>query len=136
MAGTPLATMALDAATWDLVVDSSGNPLILTGAAGLAQDAASAIRTFLGEYFWDTTVGVPYLTQILGPPPPSTPVSLALLKQQLIVAALTVPGVASAQVYISALNNRSVSGQVQVSAVTTGETAAANFTVMSPQGSG
>lgn len=127
----PLATIALDAATWDFVLGPDGNPLVLTGAAALAQDAASAIRTFLGEYYFDTTVGVPYLTQIFGQNP-----SLALLKQQLVDAALTVPGVAAAQVFISSFANRSISGQVQVVASGTAQTAAANFTVSSPQGTG
>lgn len=136
MANTPLATMTLDNATWDLVLDAAGNIALTTAPDALAQDAASAIKTFLAECYWDTTVGVPWLTQILSPPPPTPPPSLALLKQKLIDAVLTVPGVASAQVFLSSFSNRQVSGQVQIIASTTGQVSAANFSVVNPQGVG
>ena len=126
---TPLATMQLDA-SWDLVLDDSGNMALLAAPDSLAQDAASAIKTFLGECFLDTTVGVPWLTQVLGQTPP-----LALLKQLLVSAAMTVPGVASAQVFISSFANRVVSGQVQVVS-STGQVSARNFSVAQPQGAG
>lgn len=116
---------------WDLMLDASGNIAVQSGAAALAQDAASAIKTFLGECYWDTTVGVPWSQQILGRRP-----NLALFKQQLTDAALTVPDVASAAVYISSFNNRVVSGQVQVISSTTGQIGVANFSVINPQGVG
>lgn len=124
------ATLELDTATWDLTLDTSGNIAMLSGADALAQDAATAIRLFLGEYYWDTTVGVPYLTEILGQSPP-----LALLKQQLIDAALTVDGLASAQVFISGFDNRGLSGQVQIVS-SNGVASAANFFVVNLQGAG
>jgi len=127
------ATLALDPAAWDLVLDTSGNLAVLSDPDSLAQDAASAIKLFLGEYYWDTTTGVPWLQQILSPPPPSAPPPLALLKELLIDAALTVPGVASAQVFIASFSNRSVTGQVQVVSAA-GQVAAANFTTINPQG--
>ena len=130
------ATMTLDPVTWDLTLDPSGNIALTTAPDSLAQDAASAIKTFLGECYWDTTVGVPYLTQILAPPPPQAPPSLALLKQQFINAALTVPGVAAAQCFITSFSNRAISGQVQVMPSSGGPTQAANFIVANPQGSG
>ena len=126
------ATLALDPATWDLVLDSSGNIAVLNDPDSLAQDAASAIRTFLGECYWDTTVGVPYMTKILGKSPPT----IALLKEVFVDAALTVPGVASAQVFIVSLSNRGVSGQVQVVSAATGLVSAANFTAFNPAGAG
>lgn len=128
MASAPLATLLLDPNTWDLVVNVNGNSALASQPYGLAQDAASAIKTFLGEVYWDTTVGVPWKQQILGQSP-----NLALLKQQLVDAALTVPGIASAVVYISSFANRAVSGQVQVVS-TTGQASAANFTTTSLQG--
>lgn len=125
------STLLLNPATWDLTLDADGNIATADEPYSLAQDAASAIMTYLGECYWDTTVGVPWLTQILGQRP-----SLALLKQQLVDAALTVPDVASAQVFISGFSNRQVSGQVQVISANTGQIAAANFTVTNPQGGG
>ena len=121
-------TILLDVAAWDLVIGADGNIAVASNPYSLAQDAASAIKTFLGECYLDSTVGVPWLTQILGMSP-----SLPLLKAQLAAAAETVPDVASATVFISSFNNRQVSGQVQVTS-TTGTTSASNFTVVNPQG--
>lgn len=128
-----MTSLLLNDATWDLSLDSSSNIAVIADPDALAQDAACAIRTFLGEYYWDTTIGVPYLTQILGvnPPPP-----LALLKELLVDAALTVPNVASAQVFISSFSDRGISGQVQVVSSTAGQVSAANFAVTNPQGAG
>jgi len=114
------STLLLDTVAWDLVVDSNGNIAVASDPYSLAQDAASAIRTFLGEVYYDTTIGVPY-SEILGEFPP-----IALLKQQLVDAALTVPGVLSAQVFISAIEGRTVSGQVQITS-SNGQTSAATF---------
>ena len=125
------STLLLDTSTWDLTLDASGNMAVATEPYSLAQDAASAIKTFLGECFFDSTIGVPWLQQILG-----QPLSVALLKEQLAATAETVPGVASAQVFISSFNNRVVTGQVQTTATSTGATSAANFSVLNPQGSG
>ena len=127
MAGTIL----LDTLTWDLLIDANGNIAQASEPYALAQDAASAIRTFLGEVYFDTSIGVPYLQQILGKIPP-----VALLKAELERAALTVEGVVSAKCFLSELSDRSISGQVQVKSEETGQIAAATFTVMNPQGVG
>ena len=132
------ATLALNLSTWDLSVDANGNIAFLSEippanspTTAEAQAAACAIKMFLGEYYWDTTQGVPYFTKILGQNPP-----LALLKQYLVTAALTVANVGSAQVFITGFSGRAVSGQVQVISNITGITGAANFTVLNPQGTG
>jgi len=138
------ATLQLNPATWDLTLNANNNIALLSepSSALLAsgatlpitpesQGAACAIRLFLGEYWWDTTKGVPYLSKILGQNPP-----LALLKQYLVTAALTVDNVASAQVFISSFDaTRAVTGQVQVISGT-GVAGASNFTVQNPQGAG
>lgn len=102
-------TMKLDSVEWDLTVDGLGNIASVTGPDALAQDAASAIRLFKGELWFDTSQGVPYFAKILSRRPP-----IALMKAYFVAAAKTVPGVASAICYISAVTNRGVSGQVQV----------------------
>lgn len=131
------STLFLDPVAWDLVLDNNGNIAVAPEPYALAQDAASAIKTFLGEVYWNTLLGVPWLQQILGPPPgvPSPP-PLALVKQQLVAAAISGnPDIASAQVFISSLNpsTRACSGQVQVVSVT-GQVSVANFAVGNPQG--
>lgn len=121
-------TILLDTVAWDLVLDAAGNIAVASEPYSLAQDAASAIKTFLGECFYDTTIGVPY-DQILGAAP-----SLDFVKSQLVLAALTVPGVASAQVFITSIVDRTVSGQVQVTSEATGQVATASFSTINPIG--
>jgi hypothetical protein len=116
-----MKTLLLDQSTWDLVIDSAGNIAVASDPYALAQDAASAIKLFLGELWYDTTKGVPYFSTILGRAPPST-----LLQAKFQKAALSVPGVTAARVIISSINGRSVSGQVQVTNAT-GSTATATF---------
>jgi len=105
-----LKTLLLATDTWDLVIDANGNIAVASNPYALAQDAASAIRLFQGELYYDTTQGVPYFAQILGQRP-----SLSLVKQLLVNAALTVPEVQSAQCFITKVTaTRQVQGQVQV----------------------
>lgn len=125
------STLLLDTVAWDLVLDADGNIAVASQPYSLAQDAASAIKTFLGECYWDTQVGVPYLTQVLGRNAP-----LPLLKQLLIDAALTVQDVVSAQVFISSITDRILMGQVQVVSATTGQVSSAAFQATNPQGVG
>lgn len=103
-----MKTLYLDGAAWDLRLDSAGNIAVATDAYRMAQDAASACRTFLGECYYDTTRGVPHFEQILGHRPP-----LELVRQLLVDAAKTQTGVADAKVYLTALAP-TLSGQVQV----------------------
>lgn len=114
-------TLLLDIAAWDLVLTVAGNIAVASAPYALAQDAASAIKTFQSEVYYDTTLGVPYWTSILGTLPP-----LALIKAKFVAAALTVPGVVSAQVFITSIVDRTLNGQVQI-VDTNGNTAAAAF---------
>lgn len=94
---------------WDLTLDAGRNIAVAAPPYALAQDAASAIRTFQGEVWFDTLLGIPYWEQVLGHNPP-----LELMKQLFIAAALTVPNVVDAVVYITSVQGRTVSGQVQI----------------------
>lgn len=116
-----MKTILLDTAAWDFVVDLAGNIAVADDPYAMAQDAASAIKLFAGELYYDTTKGVPYWTSILGKSPPTS-----LMKEKFVEAALTVPGVVSAKCFISALTDRGASGQIQVIG-STGATAAAGF---------
>jgi hypothetical protein len=121
------ATLLLDRNTWDLCLDAAGNLAIASDPYSIIQDVASACRTFLGEVWYDTTLGIPYKQNILGksPPPP-----LAYLKAQLVNAALTVPEVESAVCYIASNANREVTGQIQVT-MTSGSVGVFAFAVSS-----
>lgn len=103
-------TIFVSPSDWNLALDSSGNIATATGPYSLAQDAASAIRTFQGECYYDTSLGVPYWVQILD----NWQANAALIKAKFVAAALTVPGVESAAVYISGFSGRNLTGQVQV----------------------
>ena len=103
------ATLLLDRTIWDLVLDVRGSIAVASEPYALAQDAASAIKLFQGELFYDTAKGVPYWASVLGKAPP-----LSLIKSKLVSAALTVPGVVAARAYVSSFANRVVSGQIQI----------------------
>lgn len=114
------STLLLDLTNWDLMVDIHGDIAVAAEPYSLAQDAASAIKTWLGEIWYDTTQGTPW-GQILG-----QPANLPLLKQQLVAQAMSVTGVAGAVVFIASISGRNLSGQVQVSDAT-GTVTAASF---------
>jgi len=101
-------TILLDATAWDLILDSNANIALASPPYAVAQDVASAIRLFLGELWYDSTKGVPYWQDILGFPP-----SLSQLAQYLNRAALTVPGVVTANTVVTGFSDRKVTGQVQ-----------------------
>jgi len=116
-----MSSLYLDPSSWDLVLDANGNIAVCTEPYSLAQDAASQLRTFLGDVYYDTTQGIDYFNLVLSQPP-----NLALLRSLLINAALLVPGVIAAQVYFSDITRRTVHGQVQITD-TDGAIAAASF---------
>ena len=118
-----LNTLLLNPATWDLLLDANGNIAVATPPYSQAQDAASAIRLFLGEYWYDVTQGIPYFVTTLAKAPP-----IQLVKAQAVNAALTVPGVVAAQAFIASVTARNVIGQVQI-VNTAGQAAAAGFTL-------
>ena len=104
-----MKSLALDRGAWDLVLDLNGNIAVVEEPYRVAQDAACAVRLFLGELWFDTGKGVPYFDQVLGKFPP-----LQLVKSLIVDATLTVPGVATATVYISGIKGRVLTGQIQI----------------------
>lgn len=67
---------------------SSGDYELIDGINAIAQDVKIRLRFFLGEWFLDTRIGVPYFTKILGQKPRENVVR-SILRQ----AILTTPGV-------------------------------------------
>lgn len=106
-----MSTMGLNASTWDLALDGFGNMASFSGGLDIAQDAASAIKLFLGELYYDTTIGVPYFNQVFGPS-----YSAGTVQNLLQNAALSVPGIVSAVAQISAFDyaHRILTGKVLV----------------------
>lgn len=104
-------TLLLDTVAWDLTLDSQGNMAVASNPYSLSQDAASAVRLFAGEQYYNTTQGTPYFGATLGQLPP-----LSLIKAAQSSAALTVPEVATANAFVSNVDftTRTLTGQVQV----------------------
>lgn len=114
-------TMLLDRSAWDLCLDAQGNMAMASDPYSIAQDAASAIRLFKGELWYDKTKGVPYFEKVLGQFP-----SVSFMKAKFIGAALSVPQVASAQCFLKDLIERRLTGQVQIK-TTAGVTVVTGF---------
>jgi len=102
-------TILLDPITLDLLVDSNGNIAMASPPYSIAQDVASAIKLFYGELYYNTSKGVPYLTQILGQSN-----SAAIMKAQAEKAALTVADVVKAKCTAIYINNRVMTGTVEI----------------------
>ena len=116
-----MRTLLLDTQRWDLCIDNDGNIAVASEPYALAQDAASACRLVLGECWYDTTRGIPFFDRILGHPP-----SLPYIKGVMAEAAAGVPGVVAAACFISSVEGRVVTGQVQITD-DAGTVLAANF---------
>ncbi|MDO9417043.1 hypothetical protein [Pararhizobium sp.] len=58
--------LAIDHATNDLYLATDGNLAMVTGALAVGQHVRQRLSTFEGEWFLDTTAGVPWLNEILG----------------------------------------------------------------------
>ncbi|RIY00222.1 hypothetical protein D3218_13130 [Aureimonas flava] len=71
---TPVARvgLALDPATNDLFLTASGDLALATDAQAVSQHAKQRLMTFQGEWFLDTTAGVPWIEEILGKRPALT----------------------------------------------------------------
>lgn len=116
-----MKTLLLDVTGWDLLTDAAGNIALASEPYARAQDVASALKLFLGELWYDVTKGVPYFEDILGHTPPVT-----YFQELMVKAALTVPGVTSAECTIQSFENRRVTAQVTFR-TTTGQTGTVNL---------
>lgn len=102
-------TLLLDQTTWDLCLDASGNIALASDPYAIAQDVASAVRTFRGECWFNTADGLPYFSEVLGQSPP-----LRLVESLIEEAALTVNEVVTAVATITSFEGRTIKGNVQV----------------------
>ena len=63
---TALRDWALSSVDGDLEISpADGDSVWVTGAAGVASDQQSRVSTWLGEWFWDTSLGFDY-DEVLG----------------------------------------------------------------------
>jgi hypothetical protein len=102
-------TLLLDQSAWDLVLDINGNIALAGTPYSYAQDVTSAVRTFLGECWYNTNLGMPYWQKILGELPP-----LGYIEQQISLEALTIPNIISAEASIVNFVNRAIEGVILI----------------------
>ena len=57
--------LALDAASHDLVLDAAGSLALVTDAEAVGQHAKQRLMTYRGEWFLDTSAGLPWVQSIL-----------------------------------------------------------------------
>jgi len=114
-------TLLLDTVQCDLLIDADGDIAVASDPYSQAQDAASEIKTFQGEVYYDTTKGNPYFSEVLGYAPP-----ISLMKSIFQNAAKLVPGVVTAVCYIASFVGRKITGQVQITNGS-GQTSVAGF---------
>jgi hypothetical protein len=105
----PYSSLLLDNDNNDLCADAMGNIALAQPPYAVAQDVATAIKTFLGDCIYDVTLGVDYFGQLLGHVAPAS-----LLKQRMIQAALGYPQgfIVKASVTLQSVANRQVTGFV------------------------
>lgn len=114
--------LLLDRTTWDLSVDASGNIAVCSETYSIIQNVATAIRTWYGEAWYDTSIGIPYDDGIFNGTTP-----LSIMKAQAEATAETVSGVASAQcLFLLQSSTRTLSGAIALT-LTTGETVSVNL---------
>jgi hypothetical protein len=58
--------LAIDQTTNDLYLEDDGNLALATNAKAVGEHARQRLQTYLGEWFLDTSCGVPWLDQIFG----------------------------------------------------------------------
>ncbi|PNK89137.1 hypothetical protein [Serratia odorifera] len=102
-------SLLLDTNTWDLVLDDKGNIAVTDNPYAVAQDVACACSTFLGECWYDTTLGIPYYPRILGHWP-----GTQLINTKMQQEALKLPYVSSATCTAAADGDRKISGVMTI----------------------
>lgn len=102
-------TLLLDRDAWDVVLDASGNWAVASEPYAIAQDVASAIRTFTGDCWYDQRKGMPYWQQILGHYPP-----MAMVRDRIAQEAMREPKVARVTVQRLDVTDRALTGDVLV----------------------
>lgn len=102
-------TLLLDRDVWDLVLDAAGDIACASEPYSVAQNVASALRTFAGECWYGKQKGMPYWQQILGHYPP-----MALVRDRITSEAMKEQDVAQVRVQSLDATGRTLTGEVLV----------------------
>lgn len=82
-----MTDLTMDFSTNDIVIEN-GDMSLVDGVDAIEQDLQQQLQVWLGEWFLDTTIGIPYRQQILVKNP-----NLDIVQAILVNAAVNVPGV-------------------------------------------
>lgn len=88
-----MADLKLDESSHDLVIEDD-DLVIVDGVAAVSQEVKIRLQFFLGEWFLDTRIGVPYFEKILGQKP-----RITALKGLFRKAIMSTPGMISMSDY-------------------------------------
>lgn len=104
-----MKTMFLRADTWDLTLDTQGNPAVATDTYQQAQDIASSCRVFYGDDYFKKLDGIPYLESIMG----RSGYPISLYQRHLHERSMLVDGIISVDVKLQPLQDRIMSGSIE-----------------------
>ena len=82
-----MANLKMDLLTHRVVLENN-NLALSSGIDDIAQDVQTRLKTFLGEWYLDTRIGVPYYSRILGQKP-----QIGLIKGVFRDTIMTTPGI-------------------------------------------
>lgn len=102
-------SLLLDTGDWDIHIDGSGNIRTTQGTYCTAQDVANAIQLFTQDAFLAAQDGVPHFIVELGKKPP-----LSVVRSRFESAAEEVDNVSAAQMTITDVDERKVSGYIDI----------------------
>lgn len=102
-------TIGLTSDKWDIALDGAGNLPVIKDKSATAQDVASACMTVLGEQIFDSSIGVPMFTDILGENP-----SNVYLQSIIERCAKTISSVDDALCVVTKRENRKENGYIYV----------------------
>ena len=103
-------TLYLTPDNWDITLDSSGRLQTSANAYAIAQNVANAVRLFTGEAFFAMDEGIPHFEIELGYTRPA----LSVLRARICEAALNVEGVLDAAVNLDGVQDRKLTGEIQL----------------------
>lgn len=113
-----MSTIALDldplSANYGDILIASGQLSLISGVDEITQNVLQNLRTFLTEWFLDTTVGVPWFQQILVKNPERSKVDAVLIN-----AILSTPGIQGLLAYSSTVDEKTRSLSVAFKAQST-----------------
>ena len=87
----------------------------VTGVDAIRQHIEIRLRTFLGEWFLDTTVGVPYIQEVFSTKTPDTDLIRSIIRREVAKT----PGVVSADTLDVSLDTATRNLSIELSATTT-----------------